>query len=189
MACFTFFQPVRYIIYGLLWIELFNFSVSLHKCDHFKISSKMSLAIISPRSDQQYSSILCKFQRRHVNVIDKTDIIDMTSLSPWICLLLLTWLNHYQPNQDLLCNQLFPELARNHLEFQLALNLLRIKTTEVHIITDCLYLKPLLHKGGNHWEIIERWQNGQISQRSFKERPAIANISQWSVNQCSPWLP
>ena len=35
---------------------------------------------------------------------------------------------------------------------------------------------------GDHWEIVGRWKNGQISQRSFKECPAITKISQWSVS-------
>ena len=47
--------------------------------------------------------------------------------------------------------------------------------------------KPPLHRGGDRWEITERWKNGQISQQSSKECPVIAPISQWF--QWSSWSP
>ena len=42
--------------------------------------------------------------------------------------------------------------------------------------------KPPLQRGGDRWEIVDWWKNGQISQRSFKERPAITQRSSRSLN-------
>ena len=51
-----------------------------------------------------------------------------------------------------------------------------------HISVNMKLLKPPLHRGGDRWEIVKRWKNGQISQRSLKERSTNA---QGALNECS----